>query len=325
MKGILFQSVLLAVAVFLSTSTDALTVVDKLGRTVTVQTPVKRAVLFETYELSAGLGIWDRLAGVSRYAYENDLMLAVKPDIARTMPSAGSGFDVNIEGLLKLKPDLVLTWTTKPEIVRFMEEKGLTVIAVYPESLAELKDVLRLQGKLFNREDKVERIITNMESVFDLIKKRVSHIPAGKRLKAIWLNGRPTAVSGNIGINNDIFGMINAVNAASELKERSSDVSIERIIGWNPDVVFIWGSAKYNAEDLSGSPQWRHVNAVKNGKVYKAPKWSTWSPRLAIIALWMAMKTYPDQFRDVDLEKTAENYYQSVYGVSYRSVNRIEN
>jgi iron complex transport system substrate-binding protein len=325
MKSILFQSVVIAIVVLFSTGASALTVVDKLGRTVTVTTPVNRAVLFETYELSAGLGVWDRLAGISRYAYENDLMLAVKPDIAHTVPSAGSGFDVNIEALLKLKPDLVLTWTTKPETVRFMEEKGLTVIAIYPENLAELYEALRLQGRLFNREDKVERIITNMESVFDLIKKRVSHIPAGKRLKAIWLNGRPTAVSGNIGINNDIFGMINAVNAASELKERSSDVSIERIIGWNPDVVFIWGSAKYNAEDLSGSPQWRHVNAVKNGKVYKAPRWSTWSPRLAIIALWMAMKTYPDQFRDVDLEKTAENFYQSVYGVSYRSVNRIEN
>jgi iron complex transport system substrate-binding protein len=97
------------------------------------------------------LGVWDRLAGISRYAYENDLMLAVKPDIAHTVPSAGSGFDVNIEALLKLKPDLVLTWTTKPETVRFMEEKGLTVIAIYPENLAELYEALRLQGRLFNR------------------------------------------------------------------------------------------------------------------------------------------------------------------------------
>jgi iron complex transport system substrate-binding protein len=292
---------------------------------VTVTTPVNRAVLFETYELSAGLDIWDRIAGISRYAYENDLMLAIKPDLARVVPSVGSGFDVNIEALLKLKPDLVLTWTTKPETVRFMEEKGLTVIAVYPENLAELYEVLRLQGRLFGREDRVERIIRNMESVFDLIGKKVLKIPAGNRVKALWLNGRPTAVSGNIGVNNDVFGKINAVNAASELRERSSEVSIERIIGWNPDVVFIWGSAKYNAEDLIGSPQWRHVSAVKTGRVYKAPKWSTWSPRLAIVALWMAMKTYPDQFKDVNLKKVAEDFYQSVYGVSYKRVNKIEN
>ncbi|MDP2268209.1 MAG: ABC transporter substrate-binding protein, partial [Deltaproteobacteria bacterium] len=93
---------------------------DKLGRTVILSVPVKRAVLFETYELTAALGVLDRIAGISRYANENDLMLAVKPDIAKTIPAAGSGGDVNIEALLRLRPDLVLTWTFKPETVRFM-------------------------------------------------------------------------------------------------------------------------------------------------------------------------------------------------------------
>ena len=52
-----------------------------------------------------------------------------------------------MEALLKLKPDLVLTWTFKPDLVRFMEERGLKVIAIYPESLPELYDVMRLDGE----------------------------------------------------------------------------------------------------------------------------------------------------------------------------------
>ncbi|MCG2813146.1 MAG: ABC transporter substrate-binding protein, partial [Thermodesulfovibrionales bacterium] len=73
------------------------------------------------------------------------------------------------------------------------------------------------------------------------------------------------------------------------------------------------------------NPQWRHVSAAKNSRVYKAPKWSTWSPRLAIVALWMAMKTYPEYFVDINLEKAADDFYREVYGIPYRKVERIEN
>jgi iron complex transport system substrate-binding protein len=302
-----------------------LTYTDKLGRKVTVATPVKRAVLFETYELSAGLGVWDRIAGISRYAYENDLLLALKPDIAKTIPSAGSGFDGNIEALLKLRPDIILTWTFKPETIKFMEEKGLKVIAVYPESLQELYEVMRLQGRLFGKEKKVESTIAQMEKIFALIRGKVSRIPPERRKKVIWLSGKPTTVSGGIGVNNDMFSLINGINPASTIRERSADVSIEQIIAWNPDIIFIWGSARYGAADIIGNPQWRHVSAAKNSRVYKAPKWSTWSPRLAPVALWMAMKTYPEYFTDVDVEKVTDDFYREVYGIPYRKVKRIEN
>jgi len=42
------------------------------------------------------------------------------------------------------------------------------------------------------------------------------------------------------------------------------------------------------------------------------------------VALWMAMKTYPEQFRDVEFDKVADDFYRAVYGISYRSVNRID-
>lgn len=325
MKGIFVCAVVLLMVMAVVCEATAVTYTDKLGRTVTINTPVKRAVLFETYELSAGLGVWDKISGISRYAHENDLMLALKSDIAKTIPSAGSGFDVNIEALLKVRPDMVITWSSKPEAVQFMEEKGLKVIAVYPESLQELYEVMRLQGRLFGKEKKVEYTIAQMEKIFSLIKGRVSKIPLDRRKKTIWLNGKPTTVSGSIGVNNDMFSLIHGINPAASIKERSADVSIEKIIAWNPEVIFIWGSAKYGAADISGNPQWRHVDAAKNSRVYKAPKWSTWSPRLAIVALWMAMKTYPEYFRDINLDKIAEDFYRSVYGISYRSVTQIEN
>lgn len=306
------------------THAETITYKDKLGRVVHLPVPVKRAVFFETYELAAALDVWDRIAGISRYAYESDLILALKPDIAKTIPSAGSGFDVNIEMLLKLRPDVVLTWASKPENVKFMEEKRLKVIAIYPESLQELYGAMHLQGRLFNKEKKVESIIAQMEKIFVSIKDRVSKIPQNRRKKVLWLNGKPTTISGGIGVNNDMFSLINGINPASSIRERSVDVSIEQIMAWNPDVIFIWGNATYSAKDILSSQQWKHIKAVREDRVYKAPKWSTWSPRLAPIALWMAMKTYPEYFRDINFEKITDDFYRKVFGIPYRKARRIE-
>lgn len=303
---------------------ETMTCTDKLGRVVHIPIPVKRPVFFLTYELVPAMDIWDKVVGLGRWACSNDLMKAVRPDIDRSFPSVGSGSDINIEALLKLKPDLIVTWTFKPEMVKFMEQKGLRVIAVYPESLEELYEVMRLHGRLFQREKRMESAISQMEIVFNLIKQRVSKIPAQKRRRVLWLGGKQTTVACGIGVTNDIIRMIGGINPAAGIRQRNADVSMEQIVAWKPDVVFIWGNAGYGASDIMTSPQWRSVRAVKDRRVHKAPEWSTWSPRLAPIALWMAAKTYPECFKDQCVEKVADDFYRKVFGISYKKVKPLE-
>ena len=297
---------------------------DKLGRVINVSAPVKRAVFFQSYELIPALGIWDRVVGIARWAYDNDLIRATRPDIERSIPSAGTGTDINIEALLKLKPEIVITWTFQPETVRFMEEKGLKVIAIYPESLIELIDVMRMHGRLFGKEKEMEQAISEMDRIFQRIKQGVAIIPAEKRKKVLWLGSKPTLVACGVGVTEDLFKLIGTNNPAAVIPQRNAEVSIERIIAWNPDVIFIWGNAKYTAGEILNNPQWKFIKAVKNGQIYKAPEWSTWSPRLAPVALWMAMKCYPDLFKDIHLEEITDNFYRKVFGIPYRMVKGFE-
>ncbi len=307
-----------------SAEAETITYKDKLGRDATVKVPVRSVVFFQTYELIPSLGIWDKVVGISRWAYENDLMLAAKPDIKKTIPSAGSGTDVNIEAILKLKPELVITWTWNPNVVWFMQEKGLTVISIYPESLQELYDVMRLHGRLFKKEKKMEQSIAEMERIFSIIRERVSKIPSDKRKKVVWLGSKPTSIACGIGVTNDIFNLIGGINVAGKIPQRNADFSMEQILSWNPDVIFIWGNANYKARDILENSQWDSLKAVKEGRVYKSPKWSTWSTRLAPIALWMAMKTYPEYFHDINYEKITDNFYRKVFGIPYSKVKQIE-
>jgi iron complex transport system substrate-binding protein len=303
----------------------SIVVKDKLGREVSLQLPVKRAVFFQAYELLPILGVWDRVVGISRFALDNDVTLAGKPDIARTIPSVGGTNDINIEALMRLKPDLVISWTSRPENITFMQDKGLRVYSIYPDSLGELYDVMRTLGSVFGREKKIRQTIANMEDIFKLIRRRVSSVAYGYRQKTLWIGSRPNGVACGIGVNNDVFNLIGSVNVAGGIQERNADVSIEQIIAWNPDVIFIWGNAKYTAADILNNPQWRFISAVRNGRVYKAPTWSTWSPRVAPVALWMAARTYPELFRDVYLDKVIDKFFRKVYGFPYSRVNKIAN
>lgn len=305
---------------------STVTITDKLGRNVTVQVPVKKAVVVITYELIPALNIWSQIVGVSRWAEESSGLYKaiIKENPSLKKPTVGAGTDINMEAVMKLNPDVVITWTYNPNIIRFLEERGIKVIGIYPESLTELYKDMRMQGRIFGKEKRIEEVIKEMEKIFKFIESRVSKIPFYKRKKVIHLGGSPTRVSGAFGVTNDIIKIAGAVNPAGSIMQRNVDVSVEKIIEWSPDVIFIWGSAGYNESWLYSNSQWRFINAVKNNKVYKLPKWSTWSPHLAPIALYMAMKIYPEEFKDVCFEKMADDFYKKVFGISYYKVRQYE-
>jgi iron complex transport system substrate-binding protein len=148
----------------------------------------------------------------------------------------------------------------------------------------------------------------------------VSEVPSQSRKKVLWLFGKPTLVAAGTSVSNNLIEMIKGINPASEAPQTYSDVSIEQIIAWNPDVIFIWGHAGYTAESILESAQWKSVRAVTEGRVYKAPKWSNWSPGVATVVLWMAVKTYPDSFKDVNFGQVCDGFYREVYGIPFEKV-----
>ncbi len=325
-KALIFLSISIALLSAGNVSAESFTYKDKLGRTVTVQTPVKRAILLTSSDLLPVTGAWERVVGISHGASEdNDLLKAVKPDLAQLIPSVGNNHNINIEVLLRLKPDIVLAWSSNRDMINYLDKKGVPVIAISPESIAELYEVMRMQGKLFGSEKNVESAIARMEEMFDLIRKRVAAVPVDQRKKALWVASKPTTISGGISINNDLLSVVGQENLGREIKQRSTDVSLEQIAAWNPDVIYIWGRARYSANDILDNPQWRHIKAVKEHRVFKVPKWDTWSPRLAPLALWMAAAVYPKQFEDIDITKTIDKFYRDVYNIPYAKVRQIEN
>jgi len=296
---------------------------DKLGREVTVEAPVKRAVLLTTYELIPALGVRDQVAATGRWARDNDLMKA-----AGYGPSdfdvTGTGSDINMEKLISLKPDLVISWTFRSAQIYFIEKQGIPVISIYPDGIDELYEVIRLHAGAFGKVKRGEECVSSMKSIFSLVKSRSAKIPASSKQRVLCLGSRPLCVSGSGGMNSDLIKITGGINCADEIGERNCDVPLERIIRWNPDVIFIWGNATYGPDYIINNPQWRHINAVKNRRVFWFPDWNTWSPRVAVVTLWMAMKIYPEIYSDVSFNSITDRFMRDVFGIPYKRMEQVE-
>jgi iron complex transport system substrate-binding protein len=322
--SVLWLAVLsLAILAVGTAEAETLTVTDKFGRRVAVEVPAKRAVLLDTYELVASLGVWDRVVGLSRYAYANDLILAAVPDAKTRFVDVGTPVDVNVELLMTLKPDLVVTWDLNRATVDYMADKGLTVIALRPETFDEVMAEQALLGRLFGAEAAAARAEAEARAMMELVRSRTAAIPVPEQRRGLWMVGRQNTVAGREGVLSGLFRTAGIVNVADEVPRNTGEVSPERILAWNPDLWLVWGYSHVEVGDVLNNPQWSRIAAIRDGQVHRAPRWSTVSPRVAPMALWTAATAYPKAFADLDVIGRIDGFMRSLYGVPYARMNPV--
>jgi iron complex transport system substrate-binding protein len=63
---------------------------------------------------------------------------------------------------------------------------------------------------------------------------------------------------------------------------------------------------------------------VKQHELHLFPQdifgWDSASPRWILGALWMAKKTYPDRFTDLDIPRTVTAFYTQMYGLDPETI-----
>ena len=237
---------------------EEITLTDQAGRVVTLTAPVKRAVLFETYEMIPALGAWDQIAGVSHYAFNDDLVAATKPDLAATAVDVGSMFNVNVEILIALKPDVVIIWRRNEKLEATLADNQIPVVVVNPTSLDSLYEALSLEGRLFGKTAEADHAIEAMRGVIDKARARVADIDKAQQRAGVWMMSDPTRLSGSQSMSGQLLALASVRNLAADAAGAASEasVSLEQILSRNPNLVYIWGWARFSPQDLIANPQW---------------------------------------------------------------------
>lgn len=308
------KCVILFFATFIAIFARPIEFTDALGRVINFdKLPVDKVVYTTYIENIAALKVWDKLVGLNHFAYNNSILKASNLEKLNQTPSLGTHSNINMETMLKIKPDVVFMWAYRKDISEFIHKQDIKVITFKPVSVNDIYNDIRVQGEILGVSQRAEFVISKMNKIFSYIENKTKNVKQKK--KAIWLWSTPTSITSKDSVIGDILEKINAINPFVNLNYAYPLVDLESMIRANPDVIFIWDAAKYHATDILNNNQLKYIKAVKNKKVIKAPDWNSWGPRCATLALWMAFYIYPEIFDKQEIEKIIKEFNKDIFGV----------
>lgn len=322
------------------------TVTDQLGREVTIPDQIERAVILQhqTLNIAVQIDAQDQVVGVLD-EWQKQLgtgFQRLAPGI-EDLAMPGGLTRVNIEELMALNPDVVFVTNYAPADMRQqIESVGLPVVAISlldvpPEEAVKqspvvvdeatayetgFRDGVRLIAEVFGKADAGEALIEAAGESRALVAEHLEGLADGERTRAYMANPDLTTY-GTGKYTGLMMGYAGAQNVAADSIQGYQQVTMEEILGWNPQVIFVQDRYPAVVDEIRSSPAWQPIEAVQQDRVWLMPEYAkAWGypmpEAMALGELWMAKALYPDRFEDIDMDARADDYYQRFYRVNWQ-------
>lgn len=320
-------------------------VTDQLGRRVTLPDEVDRVVVLQhqTLNLLVQLNATDKIVGILANWKQQ-----LGDNYARLVPELnhkamlGDLTHVDTEQLVALHPQVVFVTNYAPqEMIDKISALGIPVIAISlrhddpgqqnkinPGMQDEedaynrgLKEGIALTGSVVGRSQQAQALTEAAFAGRKLVEKRLHSLPAEQRVRAYMANPELTTY-GSGKYTGLMMAHAGALNVAAATIRGFKQVSMEQVIAWNPQVIFVQDRYPQVVSEIEHGAQWQSIEAVKQHHVWLMPDYAkAWGyPMPEAIGLgevWMAKKLYPEKFRDIDMQQLADSWYQRFYRTHY--------
>ena len=239
-------------------------VTDDLGFTVRIGTDIRKVVsLVPTNSEMVCLLDCQRLKGGTRY---DEFPLELRQRVQRKQVDIiGGGFDANLEKIVQLQPDLVLT--NGPTQQRFavpLKNLGFTVISLWPRDMAGLVQDFLLLGELLDQQAKARRFIADMRQRFDAIASKAQPKPKRRAYLQMWTE--PLITIGGASFTDWMVSAAGGVNVFGDLPFDSGQIGLESLIQRNPDVLIFLAEQAPFVKKLARRPGWSAIRGVRDGR-----------------------------------------------------------
>jgi iron complex transport system substrate-binding protein len=243
-------------------------ITDQLGRTVTLTTNNPQHIISlapSNTEILFALGLGDRIIGVTDF--DN------YPPEAKTKPSVGGYTDPNIEKIIASEPDLILgTEAQSADTYQQLESKGLTVVALSPQTLDDVLATITLLGKITGKAKEAAKLTAAMQKRIKAVTDKTSKLSPDMKPRVfyiIWNDPLMTAGAGTF--IDELINKAGGTNIAGDLTSYPT-ISLENVLTANPQVI-IAGSGMGEGEDLpykyaTTEPRLQGTAARQNNRVY---------------------------------------------------------
>ncbi len=311
-------------------NSSTMQITDMLGRQLTV--PAEISSVVATSPPSTILLYMLAPEKVAGWNFKNNFTQPFMDENYSNLPVIGGWFGTetgNYETIINMHPDIVIEgYTTDGEIhgaiERRQESFGSIPVVAINDSIIFVNDsdsTIEYVGKLLNCEDQAKKLIDFRSSILNEINTTVKNIPEDEKVRVYYAEGPKGLMTDPSGSQHsqviDICGGINVADCQLTPGNGMTQVSIEQVMSWNPEVIITSNPQFYST--VSSDPLWASVDAVQNKRVYLAPQnpfcWidRPQGPHLIIGTAWTAKMLYPDLFTDMDLSKLIREFYSEFF------------
>lgn len=256
------------------------------------------------------------------------------PEKYQNLPVVGgwySTFQGNPENFLAQNPNVIMfdkanLGNGTPSIDNMQKIMGNIPVVAMQSSInaTNYTPSIQFTGKLLGADDKSNKLISFYNNVLKTVNDGVSNIPQDQKVRVYYAEGAAGLQTDPDGSpHSQLINICGGVNVAQvPLKQGNglSDVNLEQVLQWNPDIIITNNPQFF--KNVYQNSSWQGLKAVQNKKVYLAPTaplgWFDRPPGVnTIIGIpWTAKVLYPDKFKNIDMNSLTKEFYQEFYHVN---------
>jgi iron complex transport system substrate-binding protein len=236
-------------------------VVDDSGATVVLAAPARRIVSLAPHatELLFAAGAGDRVVGV--------LKGSDHPPAAARLPVVGDAYALDLERIVALHPDLIVTWpyTTAPQVA-VLRGRGIAVFASDPQTIDGIaQDLLRL-GELAGTAEVAQRSAAAFRARLAALSERAG----GQRPVAVFYEiwNAPLYTIGGRHLITQALAACGGSNVFANLTLPAPTVSVEAVLAARPEAIVAGTDGGARPAWLDAWRRWHDLPAARNDHLY---------------------------------------------------------
>lgn len=314
-------------------------VVDHAGHEVEVPNKIEKIVIDQVPILSTYMAYNEGkapyivgYAGSLKQVISETVLKDMAPELLDASNTVQGQSDINVEEIMKLKPDVIFYNAKNQDRYEKLSKTGLPCIGFVTmgadtpaDPINRYGEWLKLLEDVFGEKGKMDDFLKAGDDIVKDVEERIAKVPDEKRPSGmiLWKYQEGTPIVAGKGTFGDFWlKRLKVKNVAEEAKGYAK-VNVEQIYSWNPDVFYLDGPGLLNikTEDVYNNSvegfDFSNLKSVKDKRVYNSKlgmwNWLTPNPDAPLVLAWLASETYPDAFKDYDLKKVIKDYYQKWY------------
>jgi iron complex transport system substrate-binding protein len=213
------------------------------------------------------IGAGPRVVGVSSFD-------KYPPDVER-LPRVGALIDPDLERILSLRPDMVVTYASQDDLVERLSRARIQTFPFKHGGLDDVVRTIREVGRVVGLEKNAEQVAASIQAGLARIRDRVAGRPRPRTVIVIGREPgalRAIDVSGGYGFLHDLLVVAGGDNLFSDVSRESLTVTTETLIARAPEVVIELHYSSAPSAEVVGRERdtWKglpSLPAVRGGRV----------------------------------------------------------